>query len=434
MATRTAPLEDTSAHPPVPRRVLIALCATQITSWGVLFYALPVLLGDITSATGWSTAAVMGAFSAGLAVSALAGIVVGHLLDRCGPRIVMSAGSVIATASVIAIAAAPNLWWFTSGWMLSGVAQASVLYKPAFAAITAWYGTTRVRALTILTLAGGLASTVFAPLTAFLADHLDWRGVYLVLAVILAVITIPAHAIALDPPWPEQEPHPAPGKAAAPARSRRQIVRSPGFVGLATALALTSFAMYASNLYLVPLLTERGMDTVTAAWALGLCGAGQLLGRIGYAPFAKRTGTTARTTAILAAGAAATVAVAAFSRPVVLVFAVVILLGAARGAFTLLDATAVTDRWGTNGYATLHGILSAPATIAIALSPWAGALLIDWTGGPPQMFSALAGLILLAAAIIMGERAYAKRSTHRGQHGSPEDASSRASVRRSDRR
>jgi hypothetical protein len=52
MATRTAPLKTTSAHPPVPRRVLIALCATQITSWGVLFYALPVLLGDITADTG----------------------------------------------------------------------------------------------------------------------------------------------------------------------------------------------------------------------------------------------------------------------------------------------------------------------------------------------------------------------------------------------
>ena len=53
-------------------------------------------------------------------------------------------------------------------------------------------GMRRVRALTTLTLVAGLASTVFAPLTAALAGALGWRGTYLVLAGILAVVTIPA--------------------------------------------------------------------------------------------------------------------------------------------------------------------------------------------------------------------------------------------------
>jgi MFS family permease len=252
----------------VPRRVLIALCATQITGWGVLFYALPVLLRDLTADTGWSTAEVMGAFSIGLAASALAGIGVGHLIDHRGPRLVMTAGSVIAVLAVAGIATAPNLWWFTAAWVLSGVAQAAVLYKPAFAAITAWYGLRRVRALTVLTLAGGLASTVFAPLTAYLAGHFDWRGVYLILAAVLAVVTVPAHAIALNPPWPGVRPK---GETA-PGVDRRRIITSPTFIALAAAIALTAFTMGTSNLYLVPLLTGRGMDTTTAAWALGLCG------------------------------------------------------------------------------------------------------------------------------------------------------------------
>jgi MFS family permease len=384
----------------VPRRVLIALCATQITSWGVLFYALPVLLADITADTGWSTAGVMGAFSIGLAASALAGIAVGHLLDRCGPRLVMTAGSAIGVAAVVGIAAAPSLWWFIAAWVLSGIAQAAVLYKPAFAAITVWYGPARVRALTILTLAGGLASTVFAPLTAFLAGHFDWRGVYLVLAAILALVTVPAHALALNPPWPA---HPKTHKTA-PGLDRRQIITSPAFIALAAAIALAAFAMGTSNLYLVPLMTGRGMDTTTAAWALGLCGAGQLLGRIAYAPIAARTGPTLRAIAILATGAATLLATAGIAGPVALVFATVIVLGAARGAFTLLDATVVTDRWGPHGYAVLHGILTAPATAALALSPWAGAHLATWTGGNPQLFGLLAAFTAAAAVIILVER------------------------------
>jgi MFS family permease len=389
----------------VPRRVLIALCATQIIGWGVLFYALPVLLGDLTADTGWSTAEVMGAFSIGLAASALAGIGVGHLIDHRGPRLVMTAGSVIAVLAVAGIATAPNLWWFTAAWVLSGVAQAAVLYKPAFAAITAWYGLRRVRALTVLTLAGGLASTVFAPLTAYLADHFDWRGVYLILAAIFAVVTVPAHAIALNPPWPGVRPK---GEAASGV-DRRHIITSPTFIALAAAIALTAFTMGTSNLYLVPLLTGRGMDTTTAAWALGLCGAGQLLGRIAYAPIALRTGPTVRAAAILGVGAATMLATALIAGPLALVFAAVILLGSARGAFTLLDATVITDRWGPNGYGTLHGILTAPATVAIALSPWAGAQLAARTGGDPQMFALLAGLTFLAAVIVSAE-ALARRA------------------------
>ncbi|MQM24129.1 MFS transporter [Glycomyces albidus] len=416
MTARTAPPETTEPRTPVPRRVLIALCATQITSWGILFYTLPVLLGDIRADTGWSTAGIMGAFSTGLAVSALAGIGAGHLLDRYGPRIVMTAGSVIATGAVLAIAVAPDLWWFTAAWMLSGAAQAGVLYKPAFAAITAWYGSDRVKALTIVTLAGGLASTVYAPLTATLADHLDWRGVYLVLAAVLAASTIPLHAIALSPPWPGTRPADGRRQIDAPALRRKQIVLSPTFIALAAAMALAAFAMSASNLYLVPLLTGRGMDTTTAAWALGICGAGQLLGRIAYAPIANRTRPTVRTVAILAVAAATTFAVAITAGPFALVFATVIVLGAARGAFTLLDATAVTDRWGPAGYGTLHGILSAPATIAIALSPWAGAHLAAFTGGYPQMFAALAAMTASAAGIVLVER-LPRRARNRHRSG-----------------
>ena len=78
----------------------------------------------------------------------------------------------------------------------------AVLYPPAFAALTRWYGPHHVGALTILTLVAGLSSTVFAPLTAALAAHLDWRTTYLVLAAVLAAITIPAHALGLRRPWP----------------------------------------------------------------------------------------------------------------------------------------------------------------------------------------------------------------------------------------
>ncbi|THA25357.1 MFS transporter [Streptomyces sp. RKND-216] len=383
------------SHPPA---VLPALCLTQITSWGILYYAFPVLLPDITAATGWSATAATAAFSAALLVSALVGLPLGRVLDRRGPRAVMTTGSVLGAVSLLAVAAAPNLVVFGAAWLLAGPAMAATFYHPAFAALTRWWGAHRVRALTVVTLAGGLASTVFAPLTAVLAQELSWRVTYLVLAVVLAAVTVPAHALALRAPWP---PAPTAGSSAG---TPVQVARSRPFLLLATALTLSGFAVYAVVIGLVPLMLERGASTTTAAWALGLSGAGQTFGRTLYAALARRTGTTTRTVSLLAAGGATTAALGLVPGPVPLLVALAVLAGMVRGNLTLLQATAVSDRWGTAHYGSLSAILAAPVTIAAALAPWAAAALMGPFGGYPHVFAALAVVSAVAAVLALGTR------------------------------
>jgi MFS family permease len=78
------------------------------------------------------------------------------------------------------------------------------------------------------------------------------------------------------------------------------------------------------------------------------------------------------------------------------------LAGAARGVFTLLQATAMSDRWGTAHYGRLNGLLSAPAMLATALAPWAGAALAEALGGYPTVFVLLAVLSGIAAVLAAG--------------------------------
>ena len=91
------------------RRVLAVLCLTEITSWGILYYAFPVLSVSISAETGWSPTAITAAFSLGQLATALAGIPVGRILDRVGPRTIMTAGSVLAVPALVLIALAPTL-------------------------------------------------------------------------------------------------------------------------------------------------------------------------------------------------------------------------------------------------------------------------------------------------------------------------------------
>src|SRR3954470_12382610 len=93
-------------------RVLAVLCVTEITSWGVLYYAFPVLAPGIAADTGWAIGTITAAFSLGLVVSALVGIPAGRWLDRFGPRRVMTTGSVLGVPAVLGIASASSLPWF----------------------------------------------------------------------------------------------------------------------------------------------------------------------------------------------------------------------------------------------------------------------------------------------------------------------------------
>ncbi|WP_181785262.1 MFS transporter [Streptomyces phytophilus] len=391
---------------PRPRAALPALCLTQITSWGVVYYAFPVLNPEITAATGWSPAATTAAFSAALLVSALAGIRIGRILDARGPRGVMTLGSAAAVTSLAVIATAPNLPQFVAGWLLAGLAMAATFYQPAFAALTRWYAPDHVRALTAVTLAGGLASTVFAPLTAQLADHFSWRHSYLILAAVLAALTLPAHALALRGPWPPAPPAPTAGPT-----TSTSIARSRTFALLAAALTLSAFAMYAVVVTVVPLLLERGYTTGQAAWALGLGGLGQTMGRTLYAALARRTRPGTRTVALIALGGLGTAAFALIPGPYALLATLAVAAGIVRGNLTLLQATAITDRWGTTHYGRLSGLLAAPTVTASALAPFAGTALAAPLGGYPNLFAALAAIS--AAAALTAYRTTARRGRWR---------------------
>lgn len=371
----------------------MVLCLTQITGWGVLFYAFPVLAPDIAADTGWSTTAVIGAFSVAQLVSAAAGVPVGRVLDRIGPRAVMTVGSLVAVGSLAGMASARSLPWFFGWWVLIGASMSATLYQPAFAALTRWHGDRRVQALTALTLVGGLASTVFAPLTALLAEHLDWRQTYLVLAAVAAVLTVPAHFFGLRLPWtalPPVEHH---------AENPTVIARSRPFVVLVVAMSLGGVAVYAVVVAMVPLLAERGLSTTLAAWALGLGGVGQVLGRLGYARLVQRTTVRVRTVSILLAASTTALLLGLLPGPAVALIAASVPAGTARGVFTLLHATAITDRWGTRHYGRLSGLLQAPLAVTAAVSPWIATAVAERLGGYPTVFVLLAATGAVAALL-----------------------------------
>lgn len=409
----------TTAEDSVPglSRAVAVLCTTEIVSWGVLFYAFPVLASSISADEGWPMVWLVAAFTLALVVSGGGGIWVGRRIDRVGPRTVMTGGSALAVLSVVALALAPTLASFFVAWVLVGAAMSATLYAPAFAAVTGWSGgdaRRRVRSLTAITLVAGLASTVFAPLTALLLTHLGWRDAYLVLAGVL-LVTVPLHAWGLRPRWTSTSSRP---HAASPGPDDEHdgphVVTdfdTRTFALLLVAMAMAGFAVHAVVINLVPLLTTNGLTTGEAATALGVGGVGQVVGRLFYGPVVSRLGPTSRAQLAVSGVVATTGALAAWQSPLVVVCVLTFASGTVRGIFTLIQATAVVDRWGVRDIGHRNGILTGAITVVSAFAPWVGALLAALLGSYDATFALLAGCAAAGAWLIgRADRAHRQRT------------------------
>lgn len=68
--------------------------------------------------------------------------------------------------------------------------------------------------------------------------------------------------------------------------------------------------------------------------------------------------------------------------------------------FTLIQATAVSDRWGTAGFGRLNGVMLAPVMLSSALAPWLGSELADLTGSHARAFLVLTTFAVVAVALL----------------------------------
>src|SRR4029077_4406671 len=82
-------------------------------------------------------------------------------------------------------------------WVVLGLGLSASLYDPAFATLGRIFGIAARRPITVLTLAGGFASTVGWPATHTLIGAVGWQGCYLVYGALLAFVCAPLHAFAL---------------------------------------------------------------------------------------------------------------------------------------------------------------------------------------------------------------------------------------------
>jgi MFS family permease len=369
------------------------LAITQTVGYGVLQYAFPVLLTPIAADLHATTAAVTGAMTTSIVVSAAAAIPVGRWLDRHGGRALMTAGSLVGVAAVLAWSRIQTLGQLYAVFVLIGLAWAASLYDAAFpVVIAASRSHRRDRSILAITIVAGFASTIFLPMTAILLSHLGWRATLLTLAVLLAIVTIPVHALAVPG---ATHPRRSRDRPAGQDAAVRQAVRDPRFWRIAAAFVGQTAATSAVGVLLVAYLRQAGHPATLAAFLSGLLGVLSVTGRLATTGFARRFGMATVTAAVFVVQAVGAIALTLVSRSTVGAAVCVIAFGLGYGVATIARPAIVADRYGTANYATIAATMTLPVTLSRALAPLAAAAVA------PNAFLISAGLICLISAVLL---------------------------------
>ncbi|PZG02052.1 MFS transporter [Micromonospora deserti] len=376
------------------RRVVAALAVTQTVGYGTLYYAYAVLLGPMAGALGTSTTVVTGALTASVLAGALMAIPVGRWLDRHGGHALMTAGSLAATALVLAWSQIHTVWQLYAVMIAIGVTGAMVLYQAAFAVIVTWFTPPRRdTALLTVTIVAGFASSIFLPLTALLVEHLTWRTALIVLAAIHGLTTVPLHAaIIRKPPRVSTRRRPAQRRVTA-----RTATRDGRFWILVVTLVAHGAATSTMVVHLVGYLTSRGHPATFAATVTGLLGVLSVTGRIVLTGARRLAPTTTVVAVIFAIQALAAVCLPVLAANRAGAVVAVVAFGLGFGVSSLAAPALLVDRYGTTAYASIAGMLALPVTLAKATAPLAAAALLAAAGGYRPMIVAVAACCALAA-------------------------------------
>jgi MFS family permease len=393
----------TAASRHAPWGGVVALGLTQITSWGSLYYLFALLMQPLQRELQIDKTWIVGAFSVALLLSGLLAPKIGAWIDRHGGRAPMVAGSLLAVAGLLLLSQVGSAWQLYAVWALLGVAMAMTLYEPAFAVITRAFPRDYRKAITVLTLFGGLASTVFWPLTQALIDGLGWRHAVQVLAAINLLVCVPLHLWLLPGAQPAPQPAAIATASAAPRRSHSlaEVLRDPRFHLLAAAFTANVLVFSALAVHLIAMLQTKGMSAAEAAALGAMIGPMQVLGRLLEISIGRRFSAQAVGVVAMSLLPLSLLLLALFDLPAAGFLLFALLYGTGNGVMTIVRGALPADLWGATNYGAVNGALAAPALIAKAAGPLVAALVFSATGSYGWVLAILIATGTLAVALLL---------------------------------
>jgi MFS family permease len=387
----------------------------QLISWGSIFYTFALIMVPIERELNISRAQSSVAFSLALLVEGFLAYPVGRLIDRGYERAVMSGGSLLAGVCLVLHSQVSGIVGFYAVWAGLGAAMAAVLYSPVFAVVTRRFPGNFRRAIITLTFLGGLASTVFLPLTAWLISVWGWRSAMVCLAIFHIAVCFPLHIVVL-----KEAPKPLRIKVKTDGKPRKgfdmYIWKAP-FLLIASFMVLMMAVTAALPAHMVSLLRENGLDETWVIAIPASIGVIQVLGRLLLYFFEHHfdLDSANRVIPLLIPIGLGFLLLAPMmgDKSVWAVLFFILLFGLGNGMITIVKGTAIAQYVSQENVASLNGVLGVPIALARASAPLMLGLLWSPTDGYSNGISVLIGLSVVGVvALACAQKIALRRNCH----------------------
>jgi MFS family permease len=395
-------------------KMVWALAISTTVAYGVLYYAFAVFVKSMELELHWNRAQTSGAVSLSFVLGALISPLLGRLTDRHGARGLMTFGTVIAAVLVFSWSRVSSLPMLYVIFAALGMTSSATFYDPAFTTVAVWFKRDRSRALLIITLVAGLASTIFVPFSTLLLEQIGWRDAISVLAMMLLAtapmlwLVVRRHPKDMDttvdglPVMLEDNPR----TMLAPP-STRNWIRSSTFWSIAIGFALARLAVSTLAPHLVPLLRERGYSSALTATLAGSVGVLQLAGRLLIAPLTRIMSMTVLTAATFFVHGLGLVMLA--TQTDIGVWAFIALYGSTNGAITIARAALTADLFDNRIYGAVSGGLALVVGLTGALAPFLAGVLHERSGSYQSTLWLLIAALGIGTLVILKARGQAHK-------------------------
>jgi len=391
--------------------VTMAIGVNARTSFSLFF---PPIIDEF----GWERGVTAGAFSFGFLISGAMSPLIGRMMDRFGPRVVMELGVALMGGGLLLAPLTTQPWhlYLTIGVMV-GAGSVCLGYSGQSLFLPNWFNRRRGLAMGLAFAGVGIGSITLLPWAQLMIEQTGWRTACTAIGILVLAVLAPINLLLRKRPQDlglEPDGDAAPLASAKPVSyvvdpdwagidwTLQRAVRTARFWWLALGYFCGLYIWYAVQVHQTKYLLDIGFSPSVAVWALGVVSLLGIPGQIVLGHLSDRLGREWIWTASCLGFAICFAALIALAQipSLMLVYVMVLAQGAlGYGLTSILGAVVVEIFHGTH-YGSIFGTVMLAALAGGAAGPWVTGLLHDLSGSYTIAFVIGIGVSGLSAAAI----------------------------------
>ena len=397
--------------------VIFGLSFANLLAEGGFKNTVPVIYVALRDSFRWSAAATAGIFSIGGLTGALCAPLLGHLLDRIGPRYLFPLGGLLILTGYLSSSYITELWQLYLFYsVLATLGENMISSFTTAATLSPWFPRNRGRMLGLADAGNSVGQVIFLPLAQVLISSIGWRDTFRLFGLLFFLLVGPANFFLQR--RPPGHAHPARGnkvsktRAPTPANStpnvrlRPQLLRRPVVWFLVMARLLAAMGNHLTQVHVVAFFIMAGYSPLLAASAIGAVGVVGMVGRPLSGTLSDLLGreviyTVGSGMQIVGIVAILTLGDGHRLWPIILFVA---LNGLSDGIGGLVVGAKAADLFPARTLGTVMGLVQMGRGLGIMVGPLLGGFLFDLQGNYVTAYLLAVTLVCIAIGCIWGAR------------------------------